>query len=175
MKEEWRDILGAEGLYEVSNIGRVRSVDRVIERSNGLKHTVRSRVLKPAPDSRGYYRCGIMINKKLVTKKVHRLVAEAFCEGDHSLTVDHINGIKSDNNASNLEWVTRAENVRRAVKNGLIIVPKTERKVNLEQVLTIKTFLKNGWGPKKISDHMGVSIHICKDISRNRTWTHVRI
>lgn len=100
--EKWKPISGFDG-YRVSNIGNVWS-----EKSN--------RMLSQWEDKDGYPVVGICRHKKVKFKKVHRLVAEAFCDGDRSLTVDHVNGNRSDNRYSNLEFVTIRENTIRGRK-----------------------------------------------------------
>ena len=81
---------------------------------------VKERFLKPATDAKGYLRVGLARQRKLTTKKVHRLVSEAFIPNAlNKPTVNHINGIKTDNRIENLEWNTYQENALHAVENGL--------------------------------------------------------
>lgn len=101
--EIWRDIKGYEGLYQVSNYGRVKSLDHYIK-SKGGKRLVKGKILKPDLD-KGYLR--VTLSKDGVIKHimVHRLVAEAFIPNPHNYpTVDHINRIKTDNRKENLRW-----------------------------------------------------------------------
>ncbi len=121
MIEIWKDVDGYRGAYQVSNLGRIKSTKRVIVRSCGKPHPVKERFLKPAKDSRGYLRCAFMKDGKLITHKVHRLVAAAFVNGFSELnnTVNHINGIKTDNCSENLEWLSISENVKHSFKTGL--------------------------------------------------------
>ena len=111
--EIWRPVVGYEDCYEVSNIGRLRTVGHIIEYSDGRSRHVRGgRIIsygKPKPN--GYYiKCLQRGNtKKYVT--IHRLVATAFIPNPENLEqVNHKNGVKTDNRASNLEWVSRSEN-----------------------------------------------------------------
>lgn len=111
-KEIWKPIKGYEGLYEVSNLGRVRSLDREIIYKNGTKHIHKGKILKLQYDRYGYLY--IILNNKCDTKKctVHRLVAEAFIPNvDNKPCIDHINTIKDDNRVENLRWVTYKENM----------------------------------------------------------------
>ena len=178
MKKEWKHIKGFENLYECSILGEVRTIPRVVIRSNGRPHTVRQRILKAAIDGCGYRRVGLMLNGKLVTRKVHRLVAESFlCSSEKNNEVNHINGIKADNTVGNLEWVTRSGNMLHAFKNGLAKSVRGESnpkaKITESQAIAIKSLLADGIGPAKISRDCSVSLNIVKDISRGRTWKHV--
>lgn len=109
MSEVWLDVSGFEGLYMVSNCGRVMRCD--------LK---RERILKPTITTKGYLRV-MLCNKELKNGfMVHRLVGLAFLQGfADGLQINHINGVKADNLASNLEWVTPSQNIQHAFDNGL--------------------------------------------------------
>jgi len=106
--------------YEVSSCGQIRTIPHVKIKSNGIKHTVKQTLLRPAIDNKGYYRVGLSVNGKLSTFKVHRIVAEVYVPGmKEGLQVNHIDGNKLNNNADNLEWVTNRQNIVHAYSNGL--------------------------------------------------------
>lgn len=106
----FKAIEGYEGIYEVSDLGEVRSVDRIVEFKDGRNAHYKGKVLKLAMNVHGYFT--VMLSKNGITKMmtVHRLVAEAFLPNPENLPeVHHINHVKTDNRACNLKWVTRAE------------------------------------------------------------------
>ena len=104
-KEYWRPVLGYEGLYEVSNWGRVKSLPR-----NG---TVKyARILKPDTDKDGYLYVVLSKNNKQKLFKIHRLVAEAFIPNPNNLPmINHKDENKQNNNAENLEWCDNKYNI----------------------------------------------------------------
>ena len=110
MKERWRFIEGYEGLYQVSNTGKVRRVGKC---SNQHTSWETKRELKPGDNGRGYKFVNLSKNNKVKSQYVHRLVAEAFIdkpEVDEYLTVNHKDGNKSNNVTTNLEWATYSQN-----------------------------------------------------------------
>lgn len=109
--EEWRPIKDYEGLYEVSNMGRVRSLDREIITSNGKKIHLKGKILKLQLNNSGYLFVGLnKHNKKHFY--VHFLVAKSFIPNlENKQFIDHINTNKTDNRVENLRWVTREENM----------------------------------------------------------------
>lgn len=110
-KEIWKDVIGYEGSYQVSNLGRVKS----------LKFN-RKKILKPSVDSRGYLRVNFYKNKINFNRTIHQLVAESFLNhqpNGHKLVVDHINDNKSDNRLVNLQIISNRENVFKTQINYL--------------------------------------------------------
>lgn len=114
--ETWKDIAGYEGLYQISSYGNVRGVDRIC---NGVR--VRGQAKKVMAAQDGYMITNLIRGGKNKRCYVHRLVAEAFIDNsDNKPEVNHKDGNKSNNNVSNLEWVTSDENIEHAYKHGLI-------------------------------------------------------
>lgn len=119
--EIWRWVPNYEGVYEVSNIGRVRSVDRTVAYYNWracakINHSVKGRILRPGKASSGYYTVALGRGN---SRTVHSLVAEAFLgpkpDGHEVL---HIDGSRTNNCVANLRYGTRSENMLDAVKHG---------------------------------------------------------
>ena len=108
MSEEWRDVAGYEGLYQVSDQGRVKS----LARTDSWGRTVKERILKPNVVGGGYLGVVLYAGGKTRMFFVHRLVCQAFHENpDNKPQVNHINEDKTDNRACNLEWCTCKQNI----------------------------------------------------------------
>ena len=120
--EIWKPINGFRDVYEVSNLGRVRSKDHLVKlRGNHLRMQY-GRILKNVPCGRGYNRVSLVFdNQKCKMYKIHRLVAEAFIPNPEKKPfINHINCIRDDNRLENLEWCTPKENIQHAVSYGSI-------------------------------------------------------
>lgn len=103
MTERWRDIKGYEGLYQVSDLGRVKSLN--------CHRSGKEKILKPVDNGKGYKLVHLVKEKRLKWKSVHRLVAESFIiNNNNKPTVNHIDGNRANNKVDNLEWATYSEN-----------------------------------------------------------------
>lgn len=115
MDEKWKDIEGYEGLYQISNLGRVKSLPKPC-RNNSIS---KEKILKPRINDNGYCVVDLYKNKKRKVFRIHKLVMHTFIGKNESLDINHIDGNKTNNKLSNLEYCTRQENMLHAVKIGL--------------------------------------------------------
>lgn len=116
-QEEWKDVIGYEGRYLVSNYGRIKSLDITLHKCNGRSELRKGRIVKLNLSIHGYpqYLFSNGTSKRKLMR-IHRVVAEAFIPNpDNKPCIDHINTIKTDNRVENLRWVTRSENNRNPI------------------------------------------------------------
>ena len=120
MKEIYKDIIGYEGLYQISNFGNVKSLPK--KRFNGNHYINRNEIIIKAVFSRGYASVGLYDNDgNFKSIKIHKLVATAFIDNPNKKKyINHINSIKNDNRIENLEWCTESENTIHAYENYLM-------------------------------------------------------
>lgn len=122
MKEIWKDIKGYEGLYQVSNLGKVKSLKRkrFNYRLQKIIEVNKEKILKQFSDTKGYLLVILQDNKFRKTYKVHRLVSETFIPNPKNLPqINHIDGCKENNIWTNLEWCDGSYNVKEAFRLGL--------------------------------------------------------
>ena len=166
MKEIWEDIPNYEGLYQASNLGRIRSVDRykevIIKNQYGeYKRTkfFKSYVLKQQTYM-GYKCVQLHINGKYKWEKVHRLVAKAFVPNpENKPQVNHIDGNKSNNCVENLEWCNQSYNTKHAYKNNLI----KHYKIEINQYDLEGNYIKTWESAKEIEKKLKIkNSQICR-------------
>lgn len=136
--EIWKDIPDYEGLYQVSNLGRVRSCENKVTYSirHGERHW-KQRIMKISGDRRRGLRVRLWKDKKEKSFLVHRLVGMAFL-GKSDLTINHINGNRFDNRLENLEWCSLKENILKGFETGLY--PQTKIEVYFKETGETKVF-----------------------------------
>lgn len=114
--EVWKDIVGYEGKYQVSNLGYIKS----LEMWTGDKYIKRDKILRGSLSNNGYLYVSLCKGGKAKKYKVNRLVAQAFIENPYNLPItNHIDGDKTNNCVDNLEWTTQSENLKHAYRTGL--------------------------------------------------------
>lgn len=172
MKEVFKDIKGFEGLYQISNQANVKS----LERKDRLGRMVKGRILKHKIDTDGYHQVNLCKNGIVYTKKVHRLVAQAFIPNpDGKATVNHKDANKSHNYDINLEWATSYENNLHASKHGLgVAFRKGESHPSVKLTAKkVKEIRKSNLSTKELSKKYEVSYGTVYDIINRRTWKHI--
>lgn len=160
--EIWKDIEGFEGLYQVSNYGRVK----------GLKTNT---ILKPNEHT-GYLRVQLSKNGKQTNHFIHRLVARTFIPNpENKPEVNHKDADKKNNHVENLEWVTSKENSRHAVQQGLIKNGSELKNSKLVEsdIPKIREMIKQGHTYSQIGKRFGISKTTVWQIKEGVTWTHV--
>lgn len=138
--EIWKDIKEYEGLYQVSNFGRVKSLN--------YNRTQNEKILKPGNDCLGYYRVSLSKCGKAKTKAIHRLVAETFIDNPNRYNyINHIDCNKTNNNVENLEWCTQKHNVQEARRYNLREYTKGKDNANSKKLgqYDLKGNLKKIW------------------------------
>lgn len=161
MQEIWKDIPEYEGLYQVSNLGRVRSVDRYVNSNirNNNKVLRKGKILKPAK-TKTYLSVGLCNGKKQKTKNIHQLVAQAFIPNPNNYNcINHKDENKYNNNVNNLEWCTRKYNNNygkrlNKISKSLINNPKICKKVN--QYDKNHNFIKQWESTMEIERKLGI-------------------
>lgn len=173
--EEWRDVVGFEGSYQVSNLGRVRSVDRIVRgRSNCTRH-IKGKVLRPADNSSGYLICGLTRHNEQSMHPVHRLVAHAFLgPRPKGFEVNHKDGHKPNNVDTNLEYVSRSDNLKHAFRLGLNST-RGERngrsKLSGKDVADIRRLYNSGrYTFSQLAKVYGVATSTISHAYRGRNW-----
>ena len=176
MKEKWK-IIEEFPKYLVSNKGRIKILSTLEDKKVFVKDD-------------GYI-ATTLVNGKQSYKYVHRLVAEAFVKNKHNKPqVNHINGIKGDNRAENLEWVTPAENIRHAIDTGLLKYKKKEKeiknskyslgeevngsKLTPEEVIEIRVLWEyREYKQTELADMFNVDPRTINHVITRRQWKHI--
>jgi hypothetical protein len=168
--EEWKDIKGYEGMYQVSNLGRVKSLDRLVTFGDNYKRLHKGKMITPVDNGRGYMRVVLKDHNKNKYTYVHRLVAEAFLQKpEDTAEVNHKDFNKANNKASNLEWVTRTENVRYN-----LICNRGRQRITMEDVKTIRERKEKGESCREVfSDYeKRLSFSAFCKVYRGYTWRY---
>jgi len=174
--EEWRTVPGAEGLYSVSNLGRIRSEPI----RTGRVGKQRGRILSCYRDSKGYLQFGIsLLDGRCKRMKVHRAVALAFLgPRPAGCQINHKSGDKRDNSVGNLEYVTCRENIRHGWRTGLYTGAHARgegnaaAKLTADQVRQIRAMSSTA-SLAEVARRFGITMQNVWQIVKRKTWKHV--
>ena len=119
MEEIWKDIQGYEGFYQISNLGRVKSLERIVHKNNGVIQTRKERIMAERVSTDGYYIAKLTLDGYSKSIAIHRLVAIHFIPNPDNLPeVNHKDFDRTNNRVDNLEWCTHLENIRYSWAEG---------------------------------------------------------
>lgn len=178
--EIWLPIKDFEGLYEISNLGRVKALKK--KRSNGKEYE--ETIHKLTLSKWGYYKITLWKDNKRFYYLVHRLVACVFISNpENKPQVNHIDGIKSNNHIDNLEWCTQSENGFHAYKTGLSkpILGANHHAVKINENIArnvkklLETRINNKPSLRQIAKDLGISRSCVREIHENKSWKYVKI
>mgnify|MGYP000170947523 CR=1 FL=1 len=160
LSEQWKPVLGFEGYYEVSDLGRVRSLDRTIVNSLGRVCRVRGQLLSACKNRKGYFKVSLFRNNRETTSEVHRLVAEAFhgpCPPNHETR--HLDGVRDNNCASNLRYGTAKQNQHDRRAHGTSMQGESHQgsKLTDDQLTQVRdTYLRGEHTMRQVGELFGV-------------------
>ena len=178
-REIWKPVVGFKGLYEVSNLGRVRSVDRVgisFWRGRNIHRKLHGKILSPWIGSKGYLSVVIANDDKIrIIRKVHSLVLEAFIgPRPEGYECRHLDDVPDNNRLSNLCWGTNSENVFDAIRNGKRHLGEIlqHSKLTAKAVRFIRKNAKTR-SANSLAQQFGVACKTITQVIKNTTWKHV--
>ena len=175
--EIWKDIKGYEGLYQISNLGNVKALEKIRNwnaRGKQLKSVLKEKILIPV-DRNGYSYIILWKDNKIKNCRVHRLVAQAFIENPQSkLEVNHINGIKDDNSIKNLEWVTSEENREHSYRIGIAGIGEKNASAKLKNY-EAEEILKSNEKSIILAKKYNISLTTIYKIKNREMWKHIKI
>lgn len=172
MEEMWLDVPGTDGSYQVSDMGRVKSVGRTIVDKNGNKRTIFEKVLKPI-NSDGYYVFNIIFPTRRSVCKAHVLVLTAFVgPRPDGMFGCHNDGNPTNNRLDNLRWDTPLGNSRDAIKHGVLAIgDRVHGAVLTEQ--DVREIRSDHRSSSEIAPEYGVSKWAVWQVRSRRRWKHV--
>lgn len=180
LDENWINVIGFEGLYQISNQGRVKSLQRMRKNTSKSHCAVNERIIFQfisKKEKNAYPSVSLWKNNKRYQFHIHKLVALHFLKRKPKVTVNHKDGIKTNNYVYNLEWATYGENNIHAHQTGLMNPVKGINvhcaKLNEKKVRQIRDMLTRKIPQRKIATIMGVSRGPIQRIAENKGWKHI--
>jgi len=185
MIEEWRAVVGWEGFYEVSNLGRVRSLPRYRKARPGVRECIRpGKVLKQTPraNTRYTYYSVCLADKYRnikVTENIHTLVAKAFIGPPPSPQhhCAHWDNNSFNNCVTNLRWATVTENMRDKERHGTKLLGEKLNwsKLTDKEALDIKLKFRDGWTVDQVANYYDLTLCALRNIKNGKTWKHIKL
>lgn len=186
MDEIWKGIKEYENKYQVSNLGRVRSLDSVVNCAIGGTRTSKGKILKQFDNGHGYRHLALSKNSKIKKVKVHRLVAQAFIPNpENKKEVNHLDFDPANNKVDNLEWATASENIQYSYDKGNRVgyfkgkehkgkqgTKNHFAKLNVNDVICIKA-MKGQMKQKDLASVYGVGVKQIWRIQNAVSWKHI--
>lgn len=176
MKEIWMPVIEAESDYEVSNIGRFRGKGRFVNYPK-WKRFVDGKIRKISINVNNYHTVSIKLKGKEKTLFIHKEVAKAFIPNpENKKEVNHKDGDKNNNCVSNLEWVTRHENIEHAFRNKLIVPAVGENQSNTVLTNDVVRYImsQNEKGARELARELNIKSHTTISAVRlGKTWNHI--
>lgn len=172
--EIWKPIKLSEN-YQISNLGRCKSISRLITEKSGKSYYTSEKIMKDRITHNGYNQFCLRINGRYIYVYAHRLVAEAFLGSVEGFEINHKDGNKTNNHMLNLEIVCKEENIKHAKVNRLFKNGQEHGHTFLtnKSVLEIKKLLKDGLTNRQIADIYGIKIKHVWEIKTGRTWKYL--
>lgn len=176
MEEIWKDIKGYEGIYQVSNYGKIRSLDRI----DKINHFHKGRILKPA-SIKGYLHVNLSVDGNINDVAIHRVVAETFIPNPHNLPqINHKDENKQNNMVTNLEFCTPKHNVNYGTRTIRASISQSgekshKHKLTQKEVEEIKSIYKRkskDFNQKKLAQKYNVSFQEISNIIRGKKWKY---
>lgn len=176
MKEIWKDIENYKGLYQISNLGRVKSLARLKIGSHNTNYVAKEIIRKMSLDKDGYNLITLTKNKIQKSYRVHVLIGQHFVSNPNNLPqINHLDGVKTNNHYKNLEWCTAQHNITHAIESGLRNNGGENchlSKLNEDEIIKIRE-LKGEYSSRIIGGMFGVSGSAIRSILNKKTWKYV--
>lgn len=172
-EEIWKDVLGYEGRYQVSNLGNVRSLERFAVTSNGLQRWP-AKNLKPFVDTNGYAYVNLSNGKAAKKIAVHRLVLSAFFGDGGNLQACHNDGVRTNNVLENLRWDSVKGNALDRAKHGTQTRGESARGAKLSEAMAVEILMSRE-SSLKLAKEYGVASSTIRAIRLGQNWKHIQL
>ena len=172
--ENWKEVLGYEGLYLVSSYGRIKTIEKKVKHYKGGFSLLKEKILKSRLNRYGYERITLWKEGKMTTMSIHRLVLTSFIPNlINKPQINHINGIKTNNELKNLEWCTNKENINHADSSLLRDIKGEKYKRSKITNLDVLWIRESNLSNLEIREKYNISRSQVSKIKNNTAWSHI--